>query len=128
MRGIPFAALLAIGVSACSAATQNPSVAGQRNVITYDEILASKNPAANAYEFIASVRPHFLRDRGPGSFRDTSPVTATVYLDDSMLGNLQSLRSISMTSVKEIRYMSGADATTRYGMGHTGGVILIKTH
>jgi hypothetical protein len=28
----------------------------------------------------------------------------------------------------EIRYMSGADATTRYGMNHSGGVILIKTH
>ena len=63
-----------------------------------------------------------------GSFNDTSPVRALVYLDGSMLGDLRTLRSINMSSVMEIRYMSGADATTRYGMNHSGGVILIKTH
>jgi hypothetical protein len=51
-----------------------------------------------------------------------------VYLGGGMLSDLRTLRSINMSSVMEIRYINGADATTRYGMGHTGGAILTKTH
>jgi hypothetical protein len=29
--------------------------------------------------------------------------------------------------VKEIRYISASDATTRWGTGHSGGVILVVT-
>jgi hypothetical protein len=119
---------LALCVSACSAATQKPAAGGQRDLITLEEIQASKNSTANAWDFIAPPRPQYLRDRGVGLFNDTSPVRALVYLDGSMLGDLRTLRSINMSSVMEIRYMSGADATTRYGMNHSGGVILIKTH
>jgi hypothetical protein len=128
LRLTALAGLLALGVSACSAATQQPIRGGQRDLITLEEIKASKNSTANAWDFIATARPQYLRDRGVGSFNDTSPVRALVYLDGSMLGDLRTLRSINMTSVMEIRYMSGADATTRYGMNHSGGVILIKTH
>lgn len=128
MRRTARAWLLVLGVTACSAATQAPAAGGQRDLITLEEIRAAKNPTANAWDFLAVARPHFLRDRGVGSFNDTSPVRALVYLDGSMLGDLRTLRSINMSSVMEIRYMNGSDATTRYGMGHTGGVILIKTH
>jgi hypothetical protein len=101
---------------------------GQRNVITYTEIQMANNPMSNAWDFIAYSRPHMLRDRGPTSIQNTNPPTATVFLDEAELGGIQVLKTINMGSVREIRYLSAADATTRYGMGHTGGVIVIKTH
>jgi hypothetical protein len=128
MRTLAIAALLALSVTACSSAPHSTGPSLQRNVITLAEIQSATVPTANLWDFIATARPHFLRDRGVGSFRDTTPVRALVYLDGSMLGDVQVLKSISLSSVKLIQYMSGADATTRYGMGHSGGVILLSTH
>ena len=128
MRTIAFALLLSVGVIACSSPAHSSGPSVQRNVITIAEIQSATVPTANLWDFIATARPHFLRDRGVGSFRDTSPVRAIVYLDGSMLGDIQVLKTINLSSVKLIQYMGGADATTRYGMGHSGGVILLSTH
>ena len=130
MRRILIAGLVAFGISGCSSATQSSGggTGGQRNLITLAEIQSAAVPTSNVWDYIATARPHMLRDRGVGSFRDTAPVRAIVYLDDSMLGDIQVLKTMSLSSVKQIQYMSGADATTRYGMGHSGGVILLTTH
>lgn len=130
MRRILIAAFVTLCSSGCSSATQTSGAGtgGQRNFITFAEIQSAAVPTTNLWDYIATARPHMLRDRGVGSFRDTAPVRAIVYLDDSMLGDIQVLKTISLSSVKLIHYMSGADATTRYGMGHSGGVILLKTH
>ena len=128
MRSLTIAALVSLTVTACTSAAHNTGPSLQRNVITLAEIQSATVPTANLWDFIATSRPHFLRDRGVGSFRDTAPVRAVVYLDGSMLGDIQVLKTITLSSVKLIQYMSGADATTRYGMGHSGGVILLSTH
>jgi hypothetical protein len=128
MRNTAIAAILVLSLSGCGATTQRPDTGGNRNLITLLEIQAAPNPSMNLWDFIAGARPHFLRDRGVGSFQNTTPVTAVVYLDGNMLGDIRSLRSISLSSVQLIEYMSGPDATTRYGMGHGGGAILLKSH
>ena len=128
MRRLAIRALLIVSVTACSAPKHSSGPSLQRNVITFAEIQAATVPTSNLWDFIATARPHFLRDRGVSSFRDPAPVRAVVYLDNSMLGDIQVLKTINLSSVKLIQYMSGADATTRYGMGHSGGAILISTH
>jgi hypothetical protein len=128
MPRLALAALLTLSVIACSPPRQSSGPGLQRNVITFAEIQSATVPTSNLWDFIASKRPHFLRDRGVGSFRDTTPVRAVVYLDNSLLGDIQVLKTINLSSVKLIQYMNGADATTRYGMGHSGGAILVSTH
>jgi outer membrane cobalamin receptor len=46
-----------------------------------------------------------------------------VYVDNVRFGDLETLQSIPITGIAEIRYMSGPDATTRWGTGVLGGVI-----
>lgn len=127
MRTTVIAVMLTLCVTACTAATHGSGPGLQRNVITLAEIQAATVPTTNLWDFIATSRPHFLRDRGAGSFSDTSPVRAVVYLDGSLLGDIQVLKALGLSSVKLIQYMSGADATTRYGLGHSGGAILLST-
>ena len=42
-------------------------------------------------------------------------------------GGVEELRSIRAEHVVEIRYMSASEATTRFGTGYTGGLILVTT-
>jgi hypothetical protein len=42
-------------------------------------------------------------------------------------GELQSLRQIPVSQVKEIRYLDFNAATLQFGTGHSGGIILVIT-
>lgn len=62
------------------------------------------------------------RARDPGSPR----VGVVAYVDDVRLGDLEQLRTVQRGTVREIRYIRGAtDATTRWGTGHSNGVIQV---
>lgn len=50
-----------------------------------------------------------------------------IYVDNVSYGNVESLSNINATQIKEIQYIKATDATTRWGTGHTGGVILVIT-
>jgi hypothetical protein len=109
------------------------------NVITREQIQAS--PAQNMYEVVQSIRPNWLRTRGTQSFRenptasgsgtgagaavDVTPGTGTivVYLDNSRLGDITTLRQITPASVGSVLWYTPAAATTKWGGGHTHGAI-----
>ena len=40
-------------------------------------------------------------------------------------GSLEALYSMHVNDVTHVRYLSPADATTRFGTGHAGGAILV---
>ena len=42
-------------------------------------------------------------------------------------GDIDDLHTIAIGDVDTISYMSPSDATTRFGTGHTSGVILLTT-
>ena len=130
MRVAAYAALLIVG-AACGApktsARSSASPFGNRDLITYEEIKAEKIPGWSAYELIAQMRPHFLRSRGAGSFRDPTPVRAVVYLDGMFYGKLETLKTLNVEEIREIQFINSGDATTRFGTDHPGGAILIST-
>jgi hypothetical protein len=83
--------------------------------------------STDAYELLQRLRPQFLRSRGSVSMRNSSSSYPIVYLNNVRHGDLTSLRNIQVTDIDEIRFISGADATTRWGTGHGSGVILVST-
>ncbi|MDQ3698157.1 MAG: Plug domain-containing protein, partial [Gemmatimonadota bacterium] len=95
-------------------------------LITAAEI-ATAPQAPNAYEVVQTLRPMYLHSRGPVSIRNSAPAYPVVYLDNMRLGELESLRTIPSASITQIRYLSASDATTRWGIGHPAGVILVLT-
>jgi outer membrane cobalamin receptor len=119
-----FAALTLLGF-AC-AAPQISRGAGDSQLITEDEIEASRAPTA--YEVIQKLRANFLAYRGETSFnKSNSQPYPTVYIDGQEFGPISSLRNIPASQVATIRLYRSWEATTKYGTGNIGGVIAVTT-
>ncbi|MCI0432057.1 MAG: TonB-dependent receptor plug domain-containing protein [Gemmatimonadetes bacterium] len=93
------------------------------DVITTEE-LQSIN-VSTAYEAIERLRPMFLRSRGVTSAGSEASLPV-IYIDGVRSGAPDVLRTIPLADIRQIRYISAPDATTRWGTGHTGGVIEVQ--
>ena len=123
MRRTRFLSLLAAVIlgSACASSGQPGQSRPRRdsNLITAEEL--SGLTVSSAYEAVRQLRPAWLQPRG----RSGLPV---VYRNNARWGNgPRSLESIRVDNIGEMRFMSASDATTRYGTGFTGGLILVET-
>ncbi|NJD11644.1 MAG: hypothetical protein FIB01_14825 [Gemmatimonadetes bacterium] len=78
------------------------------------------------YEAIEAMRANWLVVRGTDSF--STPSQIWVYYDANRLGGVETLRSVRVNDVAYIRHYNGIDATTRWGVGHSAGVIYVSSH
>jgi hypothetical protein len=88
-----------------------------KNFISQEEIkeLAIAQTAKDAIEI---SRPIWLRRKG---------IDPSIYMNGMLMGGLDQLDNISINSVKEMRFLPSAEATTMYGTNNMGGVIEIKS-
>jgi hypothetical protein len=139
MRGIVVVLALAT-VAGCggrsgtsSGASEPRPVRGSANFISEQEI--AQGTYQTALEIVQSLRPQMTRNRSTttsasrstAGYTDAAAATAgvVVYMDDTRLGEVATLSTIPAQRVKEIRYISASDATTRWGTGHSSGVIQV---
>jgi outer membrane cobalamin receptor len=118
-----FAFLLLAITTACASAGARPSRTS--DVITIEEIESAS--VSTAYEAVQRLRPSFLRGRGQSSIQNPGGDLPVVYVNGLRTGGIDQLHNIPAQDVREIRFISASDATTRYGTGHTGGIIEITT-
>lgn len=97
----------------------SPSPSRSRDVLSTDEI--TDGSISTAYEAVQRFRNSWLRTRG--STTSTQNVSPVVYVEGVRFGDTESLRSIRIEDVQEMRFINARDATTRFGTGVTGGVI-----
>ena len=64
------------------------------------------------------------RPAGPGTINAVDE-GIIVYANGIRLGGTDTLRDLPVVDIKEIQYISAADATQRFGTGHSHGAILI---
>tara|TARA_B110000438_G_scaffold148047_1_gene142594 strand:+ start:206 stop:568 length:363 start_codon:yes stop_codon:yes gene_type:complete len=74
--------------------------------------------ASDALDVISRSRPVWLRSKG---------IEPSVYMNGIQMGGLDALRSISINSIKDIKFLTPSEATTMYGTNNMGGVIEIRT-
>jgi len=133
--------LVALAAAACASGTGSgtaPSGAtavprGNANLITQEEIAGGSYQTA--LDIVQNLRPSMLRGRGvttgvtgaDASGYEGPVAGVVVYLEEVRLGGIESLRSIPAAGVKEIRFVSARDATTRWGTGHPSGAIQVIT-
>jgi hypothetical protein len=117
-------ALTALAVACASSGTGGGGTARNRDVITRAQIDSAS--VQDIYAVVQRYRPEYLRDRGGGTMQ-TANVLPVVYVDGSRRGGPETLRSLRTYDVEEVRFLSGADATTRYGTDHLAGAIEVKT-
>jgi hypothetical protein len=100
---------------ACASAGQTGQQSGRlRNVIAAEELSGMMDQ--NAYDAIRRLRPQWLTTRGSA---------IVVFVESVRAGAVDHLRTIALTDVAELRYISASDATTRFGTGYPGGVIQV---
>lgn len=121
---VAIAAMAACASGGTSAGGAKPRYA--QNVITADELATVD--VTDAYQAIQRLRPQFLSNsRGP-TVMGTRPGTGDgvqVYLNAQRLGDLSSLAQIPKGDIKEIRFLTASEASSRFGTGNTAGAIVV---
>ena len=128
LRRLISAGVTALSLAAChSAPSGTHPLLAQRGVIGADEIAHS--PYGTLYEAVQRLRPEYLRTRGVATFAGGTMEMASpvVYCDRMRLGGIEWLRNIQAADVVEVRFLSANEAQFRYGSGHLGGVIDVRT-
>jgi hypothetical protein len=128
-RQVLTAVLLLLGAAACAGGGGGTGAGApapaQRDVLMSEEI--QRTSAVTAYDAVRQLRPQWLRRRGRSSIQNATAEVLVVYLDGARFGGPDMLRSIAVGSVLEIRHLAASDATTRFGTGHAGGALLVRT-
>lgn len=120
MRRLALLPVLALTLllGACASGGNGTTARSSSDVITLEEL--ETVDTFSAYDAISRLRPQWLRSRVPGQ----DPV---VFMNGSQMGGLDILRSVQVSTLAEIRYRNGRDATTRYGTGFGGGTIEMRS-
>jgi hypothetical protein len=85
-----------------------------------------ENNFRNVYDAVAALRGNWLIVHGTDSFQ--SPSQVWVYYDQTKLGGIETLRTVLVPDIAYVRHYNGIDATTRWGVGHSAGVIFVSSH
>ncbi len=84
-----------------------------------------KSGATNAFDLIKQLRPQWLLGRGTTSMRSSVEQSyPVVYADGALHGDINSLRTISVNHITEIKFLNPRDAVG-LSMAHPNGAILI---
>jgi len=135
MRARVVVAALAFAASwSCASSGTSASASGagrgpsrSADIIAQEEITTRAADASNALQVIQKLRPAMLRSRGSSDMTGGTESLPRVYVDNISYGGLDALTNIQSNQIKEIRFVSPRDATTQWGTGHMGGVILVLT-
>ena len=119
-KSVVIAALSLAAACASGAPSAQSAPRRDRNVITQEEIDASK--MTDAYSVVRALRPGWLLPRTVGSSRQN----VQVYVEGNKAGTVTALQQYNVTQIRELRWLSGDDATTRYGTGNGAGAILVS--
>ncbi|HEY5489689.1 MAG TPA: hypothetical protein VIK25_00740 [Gemmatimonadaceae bacterium] len=123
---LPLVALL-LSLCLTTGCAGGPAVAsGTRTdptLITRAQIQDSR--FATAYDAVRALHSNWLTARGTESF--SYPTEVQVYLDGVRMGGLDMLQNIASPPVQYIRFFSGIEASSRWGLDHGRGVIWVST-
>ena len=119
------AAVLVLSLGAACAAAPKGDRPARVDASTITEEQLTSRHYQNAYEAVHALRSNWLSTRGADSFR--APSQVWVYVDHQKFGGVETLSSITTQGVTSITHLNGIDATARYGLGHSAGVISIHT-
>ena len=93
------------------------------NRITAEEL--ADYTTLTAADVVRRLRPRWLQGRGAGTGGQNTP---RLIVDGAPMGDAESaLRSLSVSDIQEMQYMSASDATMRYGTNYPGGAIIVTS-
>ena len=141
MRLVAITTCALLVANGCSSGTKSTAAPGPTRARVSADLISQAEIAQHSYstalEIVEGLRPTMLRIRSATITQSSSTpgmasngavsLTASVFLDDTRLGEQNQLASIPANTVKEIRYINARDATTLWGTGYPAGVIQVIT-
>ncbi len=118
-RVAPMLAVLLMGCVSGVAVRQHGSAPPASRRVQGEELMATRE--YDLYEALVLCRPSFVRPR------DAQKQAPALYVDGIAMVEFDAIHAISLPEVLAVEFMSGPDATTRYGTGHVGGALLVWT-
>ena len=121
-----FTLVAAAGLVACAArpAQDGPRERRDRNVLTPAEL--QTEAGRTLYDHIRRVRPQWLEVRAPTALAGGS-MGLVVYRDNVQIGGVETLRDMVTDIVASVRFLTGPEAQSRFGLDHQYGAILVTT-
>ena len=120
----------ALGSHGCAGANQGVSQGVSQGSVNspITPAMIREISVMDAYEAVEQLRPTWLRRRGRASISFPMSNIPVVYLNGVRIQNelTSSLRQMDISGVKLIEFIGPADATTRFGTGHSGGIIAVQ--
>jgi hypothetical protein len=101
-----------------------PAEVTEPNVLTAAQL--RQTDTSTLWDALRRLRPQWLQARADISLVDADGGgRAVVYLHGIRHGELSTLRQFNIDKVLRVEFIDGRDATTRFGTGHGGGVIMV---
>ena len=123
MRRFPVLLALLATPLACAPAVSGGTPSGARGdarTITAAEL--SNATQLNLYDYVKASRPRWLVSVGGNR---SFPIV--VFMDETQLGSVETLKTIGLADVKVIRYFDASAAQSRFNRVNTGPVIQVVT-
>jgi hypothetical protein len=120
--------LLASLFLAGSVASASAPAKGISNIqiITQQEI--ERTTAKNAYEVVRKLRPSYLVSRGEITINAAqNRVTPNIYLNGQLFGAVETLASIPVSQIAEIRLYHAGEAPVQWEQNNPNGLIAVET-
>lgn len=118
------AGLLLVAIAAGCGSSQFGRRGGDPDIIRRDQVLAGE--FGTAYDVVRALHPNWLVRRTSNTSSTATPIW--VYVDGSRYGDLSWLRNVRANSIGSIRRIDAITATTRWGTGHSEGVLYVTTY
>jgi hypothetical protein len=118
-----FGAALALG-TACSRAGDPVPITpsrGDTKIVNAEELASAVH--MNLYDYLVAERPRWLR----GSQTSLGASQVMVFLDETRLGGIQTLKNVSTNTVRLARYFEASAAQQRFNGKDLGPVIQVLT-
>ena len=137
MRGTSFVALV-LSITAATACASSGKSAGPGATVTEsspDHVTTAEIAAVSAnsaFDLIRRLRPRWLQSTATGSIAGGSITSQqlVIYLDDTRLGSVDALRTLSASGITSMQYYDAVRAATvlrDIGSGAIAGAIVIHT-
>lgn len=127
------AVVLALAVTGCASggssaagSTSQDAPASSRDRLTPADF--AEQPEQTLYQAIRRLRNHWLRARGAGTSVSRDAAVIVVYIDGQRSpGGIEDLRRFRVRNIKQVDYLNSSRATTRFGIDHNAGAIMVTT-
>ncbi len=111
-------------MASCSSARTGSATSRNSTVVTTEELVEVHY--LSGLQAVRRLRPNWLRVRGQATFSRQWSEGIRLYVDGRHRHDILELGNISTSDIREMRFLTGREATMRYGTDHGDGAILVE--